>query len=672
MPPSLNVAQNVIDYVNRALLGITSGIALYVFIYSLTQSTGFSLAAFGLSIIISIFSPFSIAVVGSATFFSILLYTIFEVAVNVQHPPVELVYFLVLAIISLIFSFTIPAYVYIYSRTSGYLLVGIAVFYTSIALMALKLVDLAKSLGINMGNIPINFLSFYSAKIYIALWLALSIVGFSQPVRNESVKLRSIALTPLAYITPLTLVRFYYPYSSAFYFVLAGVIASYITLILIGSKNEYVRLSGGVTELVSAVTYGFGFYLPSLIPSPLLLVLGGIIGLVEVVSIEMYSRALASINQKRLIVEERSLVLEKIRNTIDGIEKIEDQLSLPLTSTDKKVIESLENAKAELEALPNELLKCKPTDAACIKAVGDRLTTIKKEVEVNVNNFLFGIISENNSVANFLKKYGILINQVEQPKMDIPFDQLQVYSKTVIESVLKNLNAAISTIKNLNAKLNDMLGMELTTKPLIGISIKNLPDLIDEGRLKEIDERLDRCLRAARSLTDILSDSRTKVEIASSISQASMLPISYEKVIDSYTTLRKLTTELKKDLEAMQKGLEELSTAIKTEQMKVRIDAVRESRGFLDSNAPMCENINKVFIYIPQLTDAYNMVRNKDNIETLAQLISAVLPTLESKEYVSVEELGISPDFLPYVLEILWSKGVNARAEKDKIVFLPS
>mgnify|MGYP001772808983 CR=1 FL=1 len=256
--------------------------------------------------------------------------------------------------------------------------------------------------------------------------------------------------------------------------------------------------------------------------------------------------------------------------------------------------------------------------------------------------------------------------------MDIPFEQLQTYSKTIVENVLKNLNTAISTIKNINVRLNEMLGVELTTKPLIGIGMKNLPDLIDEGRLKEIDEKLDKCLRAARSLTDILSDSKAKVEIASAISQVSMLPISYEKVINSYTTLKKLSTELKKDLEDMQKSLEELSQVIRTEQMKVRINAVKESREFLDSNGPMCENINKVFIYMPQLNDAYAMARNKDNIESIAQLILVVLPTLESKEYISIEELGISPDFIPYVLEILWSNGVNARAEKDKIVFLPS
>ena len=660
-----------LDYLNRILIGLSSGIVMYFLTYMATLNLQFSLAALGLVTILSAFSPFAIGVLGTGTVLTIFLYTFLATVSRAQGVPGSVYSLLTDTVILLIFSFAIPIYLYVKSKTTGYLLAGFGAFLGTVAILLRDLVAMIINLNLNLSNlIPTAYLSYFQLlSSYTPWWLALSLAGFGQIIRNESAYFKAVALTPLAYVPLIIVARSVQVSPLPFYLLIGGVVLSYATLVLVNSKSSYTRIVGGVTEIVSSVVYGFGLYLSGIVAQASIFAVGGIIGFAEVISLEIYANLVALVQQKRMVTEERTATLERIRATAEKIEAIQNALTLSTyTSSQEKIIDYLEKAKSETESLANDLLKCKPDNVYCIRNISNRLETIRKDVEVEVNNYLFNLISENNTVVNILKKFGILINPIEQNKSDVMFDQLPGYAKTVTESVLRNMNIVSTVIKNMNTKLHETLGTDLGTRPLLGVNLKNVISLIDERKLKEIDEQLDRCLNSGRALTDIISDSKTKVETATQLSQVSVLPISYEKVINSHAAITKLVNALKSDLVKMKKSLEDLATVMNTEQMKTRLDAVNETIKVLNSQKPMCTVLNEAFVYLPELLDAYQLVRNKDSIMSLAQLIDVIMPTLEAKEYVNISELGISQDFVPYVLEMMWSKGKRARVEKDKIV----
>ena len=660
-----------LDYVNRVLIGLSSGIVLYFLTYIVTLNVQFSLAALGLVTILSAFSPFALGILGTGSVLTIFLY-VFLAAVSRAQGVIGSFYSLLFdSVLLLIFAFAMPIYLYVKSKTTGYLLVGFAAFLGTAAILLSGLATLVIRLDLDLGNLmPSVYLSeFQALSTYTPWWLAFSLAGFGQVVRNESSYFKAVALTPLAYVPLIIIAKSVQVSPLPFFLLVGGVVLSYVTLVLVNSRSSYTRIVGGLTEIISSVVYGFGLYLSGLIAQASILAIGGIIGFAEVISLEVYANLVALVQQKRLIAEERTVTLERIRATAEKIEAIQNALTLSTyTTSQEKIIDYLEKAKSEAEGLANELLKCKPDNVYCIRSIASKLETIRKDIEVEVNSYLFNLISENNSVANILKKYGILINPIEQNKTDVVFDQLPAYAKTVTEGVLRNMNVVSTVLKNMNTKLYETLGTDLGTRPLLGVNLKNVISLIDERKLKEIDEQLDRCMNSGRALSDIINDSKTKVEIVTQISQVSVLPISYEKVMNSHAALTKLVNALKNDLVKMEKSLEDIASVMNTDQMKARLDAVKETIKVLNSQKPMCTVLNEAFVYLPELLDAYQLVKNKDSIMSLAQLIDVIMPTLEAKEYININDLGISQDFVPYVLEMMWSKGKRAKVEKDKIV----
>ena len=661
-----------LDYVNRILVGLSSGIVMYFLTYILTLNFQFSLATLGLVMILSAFSPLPIGVLGTGSVLIISIYMLLEIITRAQSIPNNIYSFLIDTVLLLIFSFAVPIYIYSKSKTTGYLLVGFAAFLGTGAILLEELTEIIVKLNLNLGYlIPNTYLfEFQKLNTYSAWWLAFSLAGFGQIIRNKSIHLNAVVLVPSAYIPLIIVAKSVGISMLPFYLLVVGAILSYATISLVNSKSSYTRMIGGLTELASSIVYGFGLYQAGLVSQASILTLGGVIGFGEIFSVEVYANMIALIQRRKQVVEERKAILERIRSTAERIEAIRDALMLITSSSSKdKMIDYLEKEKSETEKLANELLECKPNDAYCITNISSRLETLRKNIEVEVNNYLFNLISENNSVANILKKYGIIINLMEPNKSDITFDQLPAYAKTITEGLITNLNIVSTVLKNMNTKLHETLGTDLgVDNSLLNMNLKTVASLIDERKLIEINEQLDRCLNSSRALSDLVSDTKTKVEIATQVSQVSLLPISYEKVMNSYAAISKLVNTLKSELARMEKLLEELITVMNTEQMKTRLEAVKETIKVLNSQKPMCTVLNEAFVYLPELLDAYQLVKNKDSIMSLAQLIDIIMPTLETKKYININELGISQDFIPYVLEMIRSKGKRVKVENDKII----
>lgn len=112
----------------------------------------------------------------------------------------------------------------------------------------------------------------------------------------------------------------------------------------------------------------------------------------------------------------------------------------------------------------------------------------------------------------------------------------------------------------------------------------------------------------------------------------------------------------------MENPLEDLATVvINTEQMKARLEVVKETVKVLNSEKPTCTALSEAFVYLPELLDAYQLVRNKDSIISLAQLIDVITPTLEAKEYININDLGRGQDFIFYVLKISGPKELRQK-----------
>ena len=261
---------------------------------------------------------------------------------------------LIEASLLLVFSFVMPIYVYVKSKTTGYLLVGFATFLGTSTILLSELSQTIVKLDLNLSNLmPTPYLlELQFIDLYTPWWLALSLAGFGQAIKNESAYFKAVALTPLAYVPLIIVAESVETSPLSFFLLVGGILLSYVALILVNGRSSYTRIVGGLTEMVSSVAYGFELYLSGLVSQASKITLGGVIGFVEITSLEVYTHVTALIQQKKMIAEEGTSTLERIRTTAERIEAIQNALTVSTyTSRQEKMIEYIEKAKSETEEL---------------------------------------------------------------------------------------------------------------------------------------------------------------------------------------------------------------------------------------------------------------------------------------------------------------------------------
>lgn len=159
-------------------------------------------------------------------------------------------------------------------------------------------------------------------------------------------------MTPLVYVPLIIVAESVETSPLSFFLLVGGILLSYVALILVNGRSSYTRIVGGLTEIVSSVAYGFELYLSGLVSQASKITLGGVIGFVEITSLEVYTHVTALIQQKKMIAEEGTSTLERIRTTAERIEAIQNALTVSTyTSRQEKMIEYIEKAKSETEEL---------------------------------------------------------------------------------------------------------------------------------------------------------------------------------------------------------------------------------------------------------------------------------------------------------------------------------
>ncbi|MGC9105203.1 MAG: hypothetical protein ACP5HQ_02090 [Thermoprotei archaeon] len=663
------------DYLIRVGLSVALGLVVYQLGLSYFQNANVALALMAAAFVANLFAPGIITGAVITTVVAVLTYNlVYDYATGRNLPYSNL---FTAEVILILLSYAIPLYAYVRTRTVAALAWGLPPFFVGVALVAnYALISLPSGSLTPYDGMILGIRYIISATIMTVL-VTVAVMGLTGVSVNARERWILIIFPSFSYLSLLGVSGFV-PYgfsAQAPFLVLIAMVMGSLALFLV---NHY---EGSTYKLLSLIPISLAnFSLFSLFSSlslledvlnPLIVGLGeGVAAAVLIVPEAAYKLTKAK-EQRHLFFQKRINLLEEINNLNTQLTSILKNVTTlqQMLNLDEAYVTALNNIRARLNEISNGAVSCEAGNLDCLTEIETRLQKTKESIKNIVSDVLFDARTINANILLFARDLGVPAENLVIPReKEIIYENLSELLDEAARQISQNMSRIKTHLMNLNNILINMLGSSLEIEGFEFYSIKELVNKLKTINLNEMAKELGSCIQNGRMSLDLVTDPRTRTELLDKLSRATLLPTSYAKFETSYNVLKKLADVLSEDLENLLTMLQELKKSVQFAELSEREALVKQAIATLYQNKPLCRKFRDLNSYRYELLKSIDLVKNKDTLIALNNLVNNMLPILRAKKTMPLKDLGVKEEFIPIFVSMLRSKGLTVRVEGEQLV----
>jgi len=378
------------------------------------------------------------------------------------------------------------------------------------------------------------------------------------------------------------------------------------------------------------------------------------------------------ISELRTVSETKSGIMKEKKEAISEVEGkliLVNNIRGGASDLPVELINAVSEAESLLEASLAEVTACK--DQRCLVKALEKFRSNVDQVDKLINDAVFNVVIDYNSVVANLRKYGINAEEIPTPpRIRLTEQDVNTIVK-IINTIDRSVYLTANTVNNVLDGIEKVIGGKYNRFYLTDYkSLNSVTKVFSDESIRKASEE---CLSME---ADLLRELRMKgfedkrVDLVRKLNKTMIETFSLDKLRETVNLSNQVKSLLNEYFSALETKKEELA--------KMGLPEVREYIKVMDdlsfttsSNLPTCEVVKRVYSLIRVINDVDEMVADVDSVLSLFQLLDGlkdvIAVKLEEEKCVSLYDLGIDPKYVRYITSWLSSRGLPTVAEQDKI-----
>ncbi|AWR97634.1 hypothetical protein DFR86_08795 [Acidianus sulfidivorans JP7] len=397
-----------------------------------------------------------------------------------------------------------------------------------------------------------------------------------------------------------------------------------------------------------------------------------------IAEIIIISIAISGVSALLSSMKENKTKKEKIQEQIGIIKKEIDEtlLTIGRIKSYAELQEKFENAiikeEENLIDLSKKLDKCE--DLKCINSIYPQFKDKKREITDKINDILFNIIIDYNGIVDYLKKYGIKIDEIPIPKDKVNLTETDIDNiQRILADINKNTTFALNYINSIIDSLEKINGIKLNRYYITDYSV--LPKAIEELEKNNAADSATKIIEIDREILSNLTLNeyrQEKLELAKIVNDfySRKILVSDIPQIDKIT--EKILELVLKYINSSINTLSSLLNVAKVQSIENLLNLTKEIKNSLeDQKKSIYEKLSYLIASVPSLKEVDEILENEDGINALFTILKDNGQIIENKILedgcIKVEDIGINSKLSKYVAEYLSKDGIKTEIVKDQV-----
>ncbi|NON62332.1 hypothetical protein [Acidianus sp. RZ1] len=357
-------------------------------------------------------------------------------------------------------------------------------------------------------------------------------------------------------------------------------------------------------------------------------------------------------------------------------EEIEDYLTqlgrIKLISEfEENVKDIVSQGQNNLIAAEKEIEECK--DIKCISALNDKINNEISDIEKSINDVIFSTVVEYNNIVVKLKKVGILMDELQYPKDKFKLKEAGIdYIQRLILEINKNVGFALNQINTAVENLEKITGKKFNKFYIV--DYRALGDIVPLFSDKQLMNELISCYNAEIQVVSVINmpgNEQKKLEISKRINDIHQDNFAIQDLNKLYETMKDLLSLIGEYTDYLINELEKIIKKGKLPSISSSLESCKTIKENLSEDSTLCDKMLFVMNLSAKLNDASDIIKNKEAIIALLEILEDNTELLTDKLYeekcISLENIGINSKLSTYVSEWFNVKGTKTVIKGERI-----